>query len=98
MPIYEYRCKSCRNEFELLILPSNRAKPACPGCQSEDLERLLSGFAVNSPEMSRANVRKAKKAMLASKDHKDKQVAENELVREHLAEHMPPQEPKKAKK
>ena len=85
MPIYEYECRGCHEEFELLVLKDT--VPACPACQSQDLERLLSGFAVNSPEMSRARVRKARNAMRNSRDFKDKQIAEAEEVRDHLNEH-----------
>lgn len=45
MPLYEYECKGCGHEFEDLVLGS--AKPRCPACDSESLERLLSVFAVN---------------------------------------------------
>ncbi len=44
MPIYEYACRSCESEFELLIRSST--EPACPSCESEDLKKLLSTFAV----------------------------------------------------
>ncbi|WP_419949559.1 FmdB family zinc ribbon protein [Candidatus Palauibacter sp.] len=40
MPIYEYRCRGCSHEFELLVL--GRRTPACTSCGSEDLERLIS--------------------------------------------------------
>jgi putative FmdB family regulatory protein len=43
MPIFEYRCKSCDEEFEALVL--GRDKPACPSCRGRKLERLLSTFA-----------------------------------------------------
>jgi putative FmdB family regulatory protein len=32
MPIYEYSCASCDNEFEVLVRGSE--KPACPDCGS----------------------------------------------------------------
>ena len=86
MPIYEYECRACKHQFELLVLPTTPT-PACPSCQSEDLEKQLSGFAVNSPEMSRARVAKARKAAVASKNYKDKQIAEADHIREHVQEH-----------
>ena len=46
MPIYEYACRSCRHEFEALVRAGNT--PYCPQCQSADLERKISMFAVES--------------------------------------------------
>jgi len=40
MPLYEYACKRCHNEFELLVRGAE--KPACPHCGDERLEKLLS--------------------------------------------------------
>ena len=37
MPIYEYSCKTCGNEFEELIVGD--AKPGCPSCGSHDWTR-----------------------------------------------------------
>ena len=39
MPIFEYACRDCHNEFELLLLPRDTADPACPACQSTALEK-----------------------------------------------------------
>ncbi len=63
MPLYEYKCRGCGNEFEVLVRPP--ASPTCPGCQSADLERLLSGFAVTSAEQ-------LKRAVRAGKEHLNK--------------------------
>ena len=46
MPLYEYTCRPCGHFFELLVRPGT--VPACPSCQSQDLERALSVFAVDS--------------------------------------------------
>ncbi|HXV63001.1 MAG TPA: zinc ribbon domain-containing protein, partial [Vicinamibacteria bacterium] len=46
MPIYEYRCKTCEQEFEALIRGKERA--SCPSCQSAKLERLLSTFSAHT--------------------------------------------------
>jgi putative FmdB family regulatory protein len=40
MPLYEYTCRDCDGQFELLIRGSE--KPHCPECESERLEKLLS--------------------------------------------------------
>ena len=46
MPLFEYRCRNCDSQCELLIRGS--ALPACPSCGSTSLEKLLSLFAVSS--------------------------------------------------
>jgi putative FmdB family regulatory protein len=43
MPIYEYACNKCGNEFETLVRSST--VPDCPSCHSTDLEKKLSVFA-----------------------------------------------------
>jgi len=93
MPIYEYACKACGHQFEFLLLPSVKATAVCPECQGQDLERLLSGFAVNSAEMSQARVQKARTRLAKSRNYVDKQVAEREHIEEHgkedITEHLP---------
>lgn len=86
MPIYEYRCRACSSEFEFLLLPAQPTTAACPSCKSEDLERQLSTFAVSTEDMTRARVKSARKAAVGSRDHKDKQIAEAEHIREHIQE------------
>ena len=44
MPIYEYNCRDCRRDFELLVHAG--ATPACPVCDSLSLRKRLSAFAV----------------------------------------------------
>ena len=46
MPIYEYACRACGSQFEVLVRPGD--VPACPSCASEDLEKLLSSPAIRS--------------------------------------------------
>jgi putative FmdB family regulatory protein len=84
VPIYEYECRGCHHEFELLVLRDT--VPACPSCQGQDLERLPTGFAVSSSELAQARVEKARAAFKASKNRKDQKIAEAEHVREHIAE------------
>jgi len=40
IPIYEYSCQACGHTFEALV--RGAGKPACPRCESADLERLFS--------------------------------------------------------
>ena len=41
IPIYEYECRDCRTDFELLVRAS-----AAPFCESTSLQKRLSAFAV----------------------------------------------------
>jgi unspecific monooxygenase len=46
MPIYEYTCNTCGQEFETLV--RSGAAPDCPSCRSTDLAKKLSVFATAS--------------------------------------------------
>ncbi len=46
MPLYEYECRGCGHRFEFLT--RHGQAPACPSCHGEDLQKLLSVFAVNA--------------------------------------------------
>lgn len=59
MPIYEYRCRGCAHEFELLVL--GRRTPACTACGSEDLEKLISLPRVHSKSRKQRSLAAAKK-------------------------------------
>ncbi len=46
MPIYEYRCRKCGKDFEVLF--RNREEKViivCPKCKSDKTQRLMSAFA-----------------------------------------------------
>ena len=81
MPIYEYECRRCGHEFELLVLAATVTE--CPSCQSRELERLLSGFAVSSETTRQSNLRAARRMHAASSNYRDQKVAEAEEIREH---------------
>ena len=55
MPIYEYACNQCGQEFETLVRASST--PDCPTCHSTDLEKKLSVFSTASaaPEATPAS-------------------------------------------
>ena len=84
MPIYEYQCRQCAEQFELLVLKST--VPACPSCQSGDLEQLLSGFAVSSDGIRAANARTSRQAQVNSNEHREKTIAHAEYVKKHAEE------------
>lgn len=45
MPIFEYRCRDCGQDFEA-ILNSAGSQAVCKSCGSKKVEQLLSVFAV----------------------------------------------------
>ncbi len=45
MPIYEYRCKSCRRRVSIYLRDPS-SSPKCPFCSGEELVRLFSSFAM----------------------------------------------------
>ena len=46
MPIYEYACRNCYHDFELLV--HSGSSPVCPACKSGSLQKRMSAFAVGS--------------------------------------------------
>lgn len=44
MPLYEYRCKSCGDEFEELVPLSAKSSPPCPKCSSLQTDKKMSRF------------------------------------------------------
>ncbi len=59
MPIFEYRCRKCNAEFELLV--RGNATPACETCASQDLEKLLSLPSIKSESTHALAMRAARK-------------------------------------
>jgi putative FmdB family regulatory protein len=51
MPLFEYRCRDCGQQFEKLTRTGDT--PNCPDCRGTNLEKLLSVFAVGSPRISK---------------------------------------------
>lgn len=48
MPIYEYHCRACGEDFETLVRAAET--PACVHCESADLEKKLSVFSSQKAE------------------------------------------------
>ena len=46
MPIYEYECKDCGKESEMLVRSSEEGV-VCPSCGSSSLKKMFSTFAVS---------------------------------------------------
>ena len=41
MPVYDYKCINCKNNFDFLHL-GKEEKVECPKCKSEKVEKLIS--------------------------------------------------------
>jgi putative FmdB family regulatory protein len=84
MPIYEYECRGCGRRFEYLVRPSAAAadnSPACPSCHSQDLEKLLSSFAVSSAGTKQLHLQDGRKR--GQKERLDTKHAEIEAIEHH---------------
>ena len=60
MPVYEYRCRDCNEEFEKLVrFGSDGSEIECPRCHSKHVEKKLSLFSSRSGGRGAASFRKA---------------------------------------
>lgn len=48
MPLFEFECKKCGQQFEALIRPHDDDNVSCPKCGSKKLRKLISGFTARS--------------------------------------------------
>lgn len=42
MPIFEYTCNQCKNEFEKLVFSGEEKNIFCPKCQNKDVVKKMS--------------------------------------------------------
>ncbi len=47
MPIFEFHCQKCGNDFEKIVFNQNN-KVQCPGCNSSKVEKKVSAFSFKS--------------------------------------------------
>jgi len=78
MPIFEYRCQGCGNDFELLVLKTTVL--ACPACQSQVLERQLSVPALKSESTHALAMKAAKKRDTKQASEQNRAQREYELA------------------
>ena len=84
MPVFEYRCSTCGDEFEHLVLNSSPV-PGCPSCESQDIEKLMSMSTVSSAKIRRRaslDVRARNRAL--RKDHAHEEV---KRIESHARDH-----------
>jgi putative FmdB family regulatory protein len=82
MPLYDFRCRQCGDEFERLVRQS--VTPDCPGCGSTDLERrdVPPSVALRSGGLSpaaRRDVHRQQRSL-----HADKAAFQTEIEKKHL--------------
>jgi putative FmdB family regulatory protein len=82
MPIHEYACRTCRHQFEAIVRASDT--PRCPSCCSDDLERLISTFAVDSEGSRKLSLDAARRQN--ARVTRDKAWADYEYERKHRHE------------
>jgi putative FmdB family regulatory protein len=81
VPLYDYACRQCGREFEVLVRTGHGSELRCPDCQATDVERLLSNFAVSSAATRKASFGKAKEQSL--RVARDKRISEEEAIHHH---------------
>lgn len=57
MPIFEYHCSSCDDDFEMLVKSAEAGEQvACPACDGDDVAKKFSSFATGAgaPDFSAA--------------------------------------------
>jgi len=47
MPIYEFVCKDCKENFEKMTLSMKEENFSCPSCLSENVEKQFSTFSAH---------------------------------------------------
>ncbi len=55
MPAYEYECKECGKEFIIYMTLKEleeRPKIKCPGCESDHVEKKMTGFFAKTSKKS----------------------------------------------
>lgn len=62
VPLYDFVCQKCDNEFEMIVSFSAKTMPACPNCDADQVERKMglpaihfkgSGWYINDSKKSK---------------------------------------------
>ena len=46
MPIYEFVCNSCGNEFEAIVSSTDTTSVSCDSCKSGDVKKVMSASSI----------------------------------------------------
>jgi len=80
MPLHEFKCRACSHQFEALVRPADPPL-RCRACGAEDLEQLLSLFAVSTEGTSQAALRDGRKR--SAKARRDQVEYQKEIENHH---------------
>lgn len=82
MPIYEYSCKKCGEEIEILHKVDEKPKEPCPACGSRALARKISaaGFRLGGGGWYETDFKKAGKKNLKGDTAESKPAASNDTA------------------
>ena len=78
MPIFEYICKGCGKDFEVIVR-STSPPPSCPACSSTELEKQISKPAIKSESTHGLAMKAAKKRDQKAGAEKAREQREYEL-------------------
>lgn len=53
MPIFEYRCKQCEQDFERLVFSGEEKGVSCPKCKSKDVTKKMSASSFMSSSIGK---------------------------------------------
>jgi putative FmdB family regulatory protein len=79
VPLFDYKCGQCGEEFEALVRGGDA--PSCPRCGDQNVEKQISLFAVSSDQTRKASLKIAKRK--AQQTARDKAIADAEEIRNH---------------
>jgi putative FmdB family regulatory protein len=79
MPLFDFKCRQCGHEFEVLVRAGH---PAACSCGSNDLEQLPSGFAVSSSTIRKANLDAVRQK--GAKARKEKLQTDHSYMEKHI--------------
>ena len=79
MPLFDFRCRQCGRQFEALV---RTGQPVMCSCGSDDLEQLLSGFAVSSSTIRKANLDAVRQK--GAKARQEKLRADHNYMEKHI--------------
>lgn len=46
MPIYEFVCNSCGEEFEAIVSSTDTTSVSCNGCKGDDVKKVMSASSI----------------------------------------------------